>query len=44
MKKIIKGKQYDTDKARFIGCDEGGERGLAHAVLPLGLISAVPVV
>lgn len=25
MKKIIKGKQYDTEKARFIGCDEGGE-------------------
>lgn len=25
MKKIIKGKQYDTEKARFIGGDEGGE-------------------
>ena len=25
MKKIIKGKQYDTDKARYLGCDNGGE-------------------
>jgi hypothetical protein len=25
MKKIIKGKQYDTDKARYLGGDNGGE-------------------